>query len=125
MSIGVTGPWVGGKGLSVGTPVTKIFYFSGNNYTFTVHESFLTSHKKNTFCSSIWLNACQRHMIFHLTVELLDSFDVILRKPEVFSVSVNGGHQCSRVLRVLQAKSMTKLMGCHQEQTVAWKHATQ
>lgn len=58
-------------------------------------------------------------MTFHLTIELLDAFDVILRKSEVFSVSVNGGHQCSWILRMLQAKGMTKLMGCHQEQTVA------
>lgn len=57
-------------------------------------------------------------MTFHLTVELLDAFDVILRKSEVFGVSVNGGHQGSGVLRVLQAKGVTKLMGCHQEQTV-------
>lgn len=64
-------------------------------------------------------------MTFHLTVELLDAFDVILRKSEVFSESVNGGHQCSGVLRVLQAKGMTKLMGCHQEQTIAWRHAKQ
>lgn len=57
-------------------------------------------------------------MTIHLTVELLDAFDVIIWKPKVFGISVNGGHQCSRVLRVLQAKGMTKLMGCHQEQTV-------
>lgn len=58
-------------------------------------------------------------MTFHLTVELLDAFDVIIGKSEVFGKGVNWGHQCSGVLRVLQAKGMTKLMGCHQEQTVA------
>lgn len=41
MSIGVTGPWVGGKGLSVGTPVykrfTRMFNLWGSNHTLTVH----------------------------------------------------------------------------------------
>lgn len=59
------------------------------------------------------------HMTLFLTIELLNAFDVILGKSEVFGESVNWGHQSSRVLRVLQAKSMTKLMGSHQEQTVA------
>jgi len=54
-----------------------------------------------------------------LTIELLDALDVIMRKSEVFSKSVNGSHQCSRVLRMFQTKSMAKLMGCHKEQTVA------
>lgn len=60
-------------------------------------------------------------MTHHLTVELLDALDVIMGKSEVLGESVNGCHQCSRVLGVLQAKGVTKLMGCHQEQTVAWK----
>lgn len=53
MSIGVTGPWVGGKGLPVGTPVCKkfarILNHWGSNCTLKVHLSFLASHKKNTF----------------------------------------------------------------------------
>lgn len=58
------------------------------------------------------------------TVELLDALDVIVRKSEVFGEGVNGGHQRSGVLRVLQTKGMTELMGCHQEQTVAFKTQT-
>ncbi|TNN35541.1 hypothetical protein EYF80_054298 [Liparis tanakae] len=57
-------------------------------------------------------------MTSHLTVELLDAFDVIFGKSEVFSVSVNGGHQRSGVLGVLQAEGVAKLMGRHQEQTL-------
>lgn len=63
-------------------------------------------------------------MSLHPTVELLDALDVIVRKSEVFGEGVNRGHQCSRVLGVLQTKGMTKLMGCHQEQTVAFKTHT-
>lgn len=55
------------------------------------------------------------------TIELLDALDVIMRKSEVFGEGVNGGHQSSRVLRVLQTKGVTELMGCHQEQTVTYK----
>lgn len=55
------------------------------------------------------------------TIELLDALDVIVRKAEVFGEGVNGGHQSSRVLRVLQTKGVTELMGCHQEQTVTYK----
>lgn len=58
-------------------------------------------------------------MTSHLTVELLDPLDIIMRKSEVFGESVNRGHKRSRVLRVLQAKGVAKLMSCHQEQTVA------
>lgn len=56
---------------------------------------------------------------FSLTIQLLDAFDVIIGEPEVFSKSVNRGHQCTGVLRVLQTKSMTKFMGCYQEKAVA------
>lgn len=59
-----------------------------------------------------------------LTIELLDALNIILRKPEVFSEGVNGGHQCARILRVLQAKCMTKLVCRHQEQTVAWNRGS-
>lgn len=61
-------------------------------------------------------------MSLHPTIELLDALDVIVRKSEVFGEGVNGGHQSSRVLRVLQTKGMTELMGCHQEQTVTYKN---
>lgn len=60
-------------------------------------------------------------MSLHPTIELLDALDVIVRKSEVFGEGVNGGHQSSRVLRVLQTKGVTELMGCHQEQTVAYE----
>lgn len=60
-------------------------------------------------------------MSLQLTIELLDALDVIVRKSEVFGEGVNGGHQSSRVLRVLQTKGVTELMGCHQEQTVTYK----
>lgn len=58
------------------------------------------------------------------TVELLNPSDVITGEPEVLCVGVDGSHECSRVLGVLQAQSMAKLMSCHQEQTVAWKIVT-
>lgn len=63
-------------------------------------------------------------MAFSLTIQLLDAFDVIIGEPEVFSKSVNRGHQCTGVLRVLQTKSMTKFMGCYQEKAVAWKQVS-
>lgn len=52
------------------------------------------------------------------TIELLDPFNVILREPEVLGVGVDGGHEGSRVLRVLQSHGMAKLMGSNQEETV-------
>lgn len=69
-------------------------------------------------CCSI-INTC---ILFDslITVELLNSSDVIIREPEVLSIGVDGSHECSRVLGVLQAQSVAKLMSCHEEQTVAW-----
>lgn len=64
---------------------------------------------------------CCVRVRLHPTIELLDALDVIVRKSEVFGEGVNGGHQSSRVLRVLQTKGVTELMGCHQEQTVTYK----
>lgn len=64
-------------------------------------------------------------MKFLLTIELLDALDVIVRKSEVFHKSIDRSHQSSWVLRMLQTKGVTKLMGRHQEQAVAWKQSNQ
>lgn len=55
-----------------------------------------------------------------ITIEILDSSDVIVGEPEVLGVGVDGSHESSSVLRMLQSQSMAKLVSCHQEQTVAW-----
>ncbi|KAL0620561.1 hypothetical protein AAY473_008886 [Plecturocebus cupreus] len=52
------------------------------------------------------------------TIELLNALDVILGQAEVLGVGVNGSHQGSRVLGVLQPHGVAKLVGCHEEQAV-------
>lgn len=113
MSMGVTGPWVGGKGLSVGTPRMRN-WCSPNAYLSCSNFRFYS-------CYLIADSSCCVHVSIHPTIELLDALNVIVRKSEVFGEGVNGGHQSSRVLRVLQTKGVTELMGCHQEQTVTYK----
>lgn len=53
-----------------------------------------------------------------VTIELLNALDVVMGQAEVLGVRVNGRHQGSRVLGVLQPHRVAKLVGCHQEQAV-------
>lgn len=55
-----------------------------------------------------------------LTIEILDPLDVIWMQGEVFNVAVHGVHESLSYAGVIQAKGVSKLMGCHQEQTVTW-----
>lgn len=55
-----------------------------------------------------------------LTVEILNSFDVVFMQGEVFHIAVHGVHKSLSYVGVIQAEGMSKLVGCHQEQTVTW-----
>lgn len=111
----------------------------GGNWTLSWRQGFacrdpwgweIGAHQTHTHpCSNFSFNSCYLiadslccvHVSHHPTIELLDALDVIVRKSEVFGEGVNGGHQSSGVLRVLQTKGMAELMSCHQEQTVTYK----
>lgn len=76
MSIGVTGPCVGGIGLSVGTPVNNTnVILDDKHYTYTI----------------LYLRS-QISSFILLTIELLNASDIILRKSEVFGEGVRGSH---------------------------------
>lgn len=53
------------------------------------------------------------------TIEILDAINVILMQGEVCYIFVHGVHQSILNVGMVQTKSMSKLMGCHKEQTVS------
>lgn len=53
-----------------------------------------------------------------LTIEILNALNVIFMQGKVFHVAVHGVHEGISYVGVIQSKGMSKLMGCHQEQTV-------
>lgn len=55
-----------------------------------------------------------------LTIEILNAFNVVFMQGEVFHIAVHGVHESVSYVGVIQAKGMSKLMGCHQEETVTW-----
>lgn len=55
-----------------------------------------------------------------LTIEILDALNVIFMQMEVLHIAVHGEHESLSDVGVIQAKGMSELMGCHQEQTVTW-----
>lgn len=64
---------------------------------------------------------CMIKQLCHgLTIEILNAFDVVRMQGEVFHIAVHGVHESLSYVGVIQAEGMSKLMGCHQEQTVTW-----
>lgn len=62
------------------------------------------------------------HILNQLTVNGLDASTVIIWKLEVFGVEplIEGGHDGRRVIRVLQAQSVTQLMHRDQENIISF-----
>lgn len=52
------------------------------------------------------------------TIEILNAFNVILMQREVLNIAVHGVHESLSYAGVIQAKCMSKLVGCYKEQTV-------
>lgn len=53
------------------------------------------------------------------TIEILNAFNIILMQGEGLNIFVHREHQGILNIGVIQAKSMSKLMSCDQEETVS------
>ena len=58
-------------------------------------------------------------MMYFLTVESLNAFNVVLRQWIACSVRIDGVHQGASVIGMGHPEGMAQLMGCHYKQVVS------